>query len=194
MDLQAVKTFFKIRNPQLTDKDFGLLFSKVSIYKKIKRFEFLVEKGEIDTNMYFILKGAFRSYIVQNGQEYRDVLRCTNDLYCNYISFINQTPSRYYLQALSNAEILGITRADYYQLVEDNWKIERMWRKETEQLFIYRIARDHVLRLKAKDRIKHFLQVKPALFKEIPNKYLASYLRMSPETFSREFRLLKEEK
>jgi len=188
--MQAVKNYFKEKNYPLTEKDLDLFISKLTIHKKVKRFDFLLKEGEIGKNFYFILKGAFRSYIVQNDQEYCDVLRGPNEIYCDYVSFLTQQPGRYYLQALSNAELIGISRENHRQLGEDNWNIERVWRLETEKLFIYRTARDHILRLAAKDRIKHLLFIRPALFQHIPHKYIASYLRMTPETFSREIATL----
>jgi hypothetical protein len=35
------------------------------------------------------------------------------------------------------------------------------------------------------ERYKRVLERSPQLFQEIPNKYIASYLRMTPETLSR---------
>ena len=34
-------------------------------------------------------------------------------------------------------------------------------------------------------RYKHALETHPVLFQEIPHRYIASYLRMTPETLSR---------
>lgn len=187
---QAFKAHLKSLNFQLPDKDLELLSSKLTIHKKIKRFDFLLKEGEIASNIYLVLKGNLRSFIIQNGQEYCDVLGCPNEIYSNFISFITHQPTRYNLQALSNTELLGMSRADYYYLASNNWNIERLWRKEIERLFIYRVTRDHILRLNAKNRIQHLLQIRPLVFQQVPDKYLASYLRMSPETFSRELKAM----
>ena len=191
MVIQAFKAHLNTLNFQLSDKEIALIASKITIHKKIKRFDFLLEEGEIASNIYLILKGGVRSYIVQNGKEYCDVLGCPNQIYTNFVSFLTQQPNRYSIQALSNTELIGITRSDYYQLALTSWNIERLWRKEIERLYTYRSARDHILRLSAKERIKHLFQIRPIVFQHIPDKYIASYLRMSPETFSREFKKIK---
>jgi len=274
--LIQIKTALKQLSNKITDDDLRPLLQKWTHTRTLKRFEHLSNYGEIESMLYFIIKGSFRtyithkdkeevevfgfpnnfccsyvsfltqqpalhqlqalsksevigikradfytaihnnwnlenfcrrqteqliinrveralllrSYIVQNDQEYCDVLRGPNEIYCDYVSFLTQQPGRYYLQALSNAELIGISRENHRQLGEDNWNIERVWRLETEKLFIYRTARDHILRLAAKDRIKHLLFIRPALFQHIPHKYIASYLRMTPETFSREIATL----
>ena len=55
-----------------------------------------------------------------------------------------------------------------------------------EELFAQQIEREiDILTHSPVERYKRVLERSPQLFQEIPAKYIASYLRMTPETLSR---------
>ena len=49
-----------------------------------------------------------------------------------------------------------------------------------------------ILRFNTRERFVHFVQNNPDLLQRVPQKYLASYLNMKPETFSRFKHLLQK--
>jgi len=89
------------------------------------------------------------------------------------------------VQALTKALVIGISRANFYKCILNNRSLENAWRVQTERLFFYRVRRQLLLRLPAKEKIEQLLQLNPTIFDCFPKKYIASYLRMTPETFSR---------
>ena len=65
-------------------------------------------------------------------------------------------------------------------------RIERAWRKLTEEALLGKIQREvEMLTFTPNERYERLLERSPHVFQKIPLKYLASYLRMSPETLSR---------
>ena len=55
-----------------------------------------------------------------------------------------------------------------------------------EQLILQQLEREKdILTSSPIERYKRVLKRSPQLFQEIPNKYIADYLRMTPETLSR---------
>jgi hypothetical protein len=48
------------------------------------------------------------------------------------------------------------------------------------------------MRLETRERFIRFVEKNPGLMQRVPQKYLASYLNMKPETFSRLKHLLKK--
>jgi len=55
-----------------------------------------------------------------------------------------------------------------------------------EQLTLQQLEREKdILTSSPLERYKRVLKRSPQLFQEIPNKYIADYLRMTPETLSR---------
>jgi hypothetical protein len=58
--------------------------------------------------------------------------------------------------------------------------------KHLEDLVVQQLEREKDLLINAPgERFERVLTRSPKLFQEIPNKYIANYLRMSPETLSR---------
>ena len=61
-----------------------------------------------------------------------------------------------------------------------------LWQTVTELLIYEQIEREKdILTQSPLARYQRVLKRSPQLFQEIPNKYIASYLRMTPETLSR---------
>ena len=61
-----------------------------------------------------------------------------------------------------------------------------MWTSMLEELVLQQIEREKdILTNSPKERYNRVLKRSPQLFQEIPNKYIANYLRMTPETLSR---------
>ena len=85
------------------------LYTKHTLQKK----EFLVQKGEICKTEAFITQGLLRTYdIDRNGNE-QVLFFGTEDWWVtDFDSFMHQTPSRLYIQALEDSELLIITPED----------------------------------------------------------------------------------
>ena len=61
-----------------------------------------------------------------------------------------------------------------------------LWTQILENLVIQQMEREiDILTNSPKERYLRVLKRSPQLFQEIPNKHIANYLRMSPETLSR---------
>ncbi|WP_317127531.1 MULTISPECIES: hypothetical protein [Chryseobacterium] len=61
-----------------------------------------------------------------------------------------------------------------------------MWTIILEDLVLQQVEREKDLLISApKERYERVLKRSPQLFQQIPDKYIANYLRMSPETLSR---------
>ncbi|MCE2734433.1 MAG: hypothetical protein LW821_13820 [Flammeovirgaceae bacterium] len=68
----------------------------------------------------------------------------------------------------------------------NNISIERAWRILQEKALLGKIEREtELLTFTPEQRVNRLLQRSPHLFQIIPRKYIASYLRMTPETLSR---------
>ena len=77
-------------------------------------------------------------------------------------------------------------RQQLEKLYENSPRIERLGRIAITHLFLQREEWEHeCLRLDTRERFLHFVQNNPDLMQRVPQKFLASYLNMKPETFSR---------
>lgn len=152
----------------------------------LKRNDFLIRKDETETNLFYIISGSLRIYYPVNDDEICVGFAYDHNLICSYPSFIRQQPSAYYIQALSACDIAAIARKDFYALFDRFPKIERAWRMLQEEALVGKIEREtELLTFTPEERYNRLMSRSPHIFRIIPRKYIASYLRMTPETLSR---------
>ncbi|MFK7982050.1 MAG: Crp/Fnr family transcriptional regulator [Saprospiraceae bacterium] len=190
--MEAIKKVLFPKGSVPTNIEIQSLLDKWTIKKSVKRFDFLSQKGVRESHLYFITKGTLRIYYVSNDTEIGVGFGYPNTLICSYPSFVSNQPSDYYIQALTDTELVGISRTDFYACIHQSWNLERHWREMTEQALLGRIEREiDLVTYSPKERLDRLLNRSPHLFQLFPHKYIASYLRMTPETLSRMLRKSK---
>jgi CRP-like cAMP-binding protein len=161
---------------------------KEAWYTKVvlKRHDYLAKPGEIESHLFYVVSGSMRIYFPHESEEICVGFAYDNSLICSYPSFIQQKKSQYAIQALTKTETLAITRKDFYQLLSTHRDLETAWRMLEEDALLGKIEREaEMLTFSPEQRYNRLLERSPQLFQIIPRKYIASYLRMTPETLSR---------
>lgn len=160
----------------------GLFDRKITL----QRNEFLKQSGTIDTDIYWIEKGSIKIYIVDNGEERIVRFGYDGNIIVSLDSFLSGLPSDFYIQAIKKTTVNVATKADFEKFIyfdENNLKV---WNSILEDLVLQQVEREKdILTNSPKERYDRVLKRSPKLFQLIPNKYIANYLRMSPETLSR---------
>lgn len=153
---------------------------------EIGRNEYLKVKGSIDTNLYFIKNGSLRIYVVNEYEEHTIRFGYQNNFIVSLDSFITEKPSDFYIQAIKKTNLKIITKKRFKDLINSNPELQNLWSNILEQLILQQLEREKdILTSSPIERYKRVLKRSPQLFQEIPNKYIADYLRMTPETLSR---------
>lgn len=157
-----------------------------TVQKSLKRGEFLVQPGRVEPYLYVVLTGTFRIYYDLENSEAVVGFGYPPNILLDYFSFIKEIPSPYYIQSLTQAEVIGIHFKDFRRIIEQHPTLQKMWHTMTEQALLGRIEREIDLITPApKARYERLMSRSPHVFQLIPHKYIASYLRMTPETLSR---------
>ncbi len=152
----------------------------------LKRNEYLKVAGTKDTNLYFILSGSLRIYIINEFEEHIIRFGYKNNFITALDSFISEKTSEFYIQAIKKTELKVISKEKFTHFINKNTENKIIWNKILEQLILQQIEREKdILITLPKIRFERVLKRSPQLFQEVPHKYIASYLRMSPETLSR---------
>jgi CRP-like cAMP-binding protein len=151
----------------------------------LERNEFLKVKGSIDTNVYYIESGSLKVFVLDNDDEQIIRFGYSNNIIVSLDSYITEKPSDFYIQAIKKTEIKVITKKQ----IENFLNIDKnrvLWTNILENLIIQQMEREiDILTTSPKERYQRVLKRSPQLFQEIPNRYIANYLRMSAETLSR---------
>lgn len=152
----------------------------------LKRYEYLKVNGSTNTNLYYVVSGSLRIFFEDEYEEQIIRLGYTHNFIVALDTFLSNKPSELYIQALKKCELKMITKKTFLDLIAQKPKYGQLWQKVLEQLLYEQMEREKdILIYSPRKRYQRVLARSPHLFQEIPNKYIASYLRMSPETLSR---------
>lgn len=170
---------------QFTESDKELIKTNFKLIK-LKRKEFLLAEGEVCDFVVFLNSGVIRHYHTKDGNEITCDITLANAFITDFKSLTQQIPSSYNFQILKDAELCVIKKNDLFKLYATNQNIESFGRIMTEQVALRTI--DIAMSLasdKPEERVEKLLQQRPDLFQEVPQRYLANLLGISPESLSR---------
>lgn len=151
----------------------------------LERNEFLKVKGSIDTNIYYVESGSLSVFILDECEEQVIRFGYQGNIIVALDAYLTGKPSDFYIQAIKKSTVKVITKLqmDNFLSKEEN---NLLWTKILEDLVLQQMEREiDILTSSPKERYRRVLKRSPKLFQEIPNRYIANYLRMSPETLSR---------
>lgn len=151
----------------------------------IQRNDQLKTANTIDTNVYWIESGALQIYI--NDEHMEQIIRFgyEGNIITALDSYFSNSPSPLIIQALKKSVVYVIPKHKIDQFILDN-NNSLFWRQILESLVLQQFHREiDILTSSPKERYKRVLARSPQLFQYIPHKYIANYLRMTPETLSR---------
>ena len=137
-------------------------------------------------NIGFITKGYLRSYYEINDGEVTTMINTKHNIVTAHTSFTLQRPSMAYIQAITDCELLTLSYESMEELYKRIPKWERLGRLITEQVYGYVESRvvDY-LSLSPEGRYRKMLETDSKVLKDVPLRYIASMLGITPETLSR---------
>lgn len=169
----------------LTPEEIDLIGSKVTL-RVLKRKDFLLYKGDTCKHFNYVASGCLRVYGMDDDGFVHINYFAPEDWWAADIkSFFQQTPSRYYIDALEDTLILQLKNQDFNKLLEAVPKLEKWLRVLLQNALI--TAEDRVstdLSMHAEERYQEFLNCYPYLEKRVSQKQIASFLGITPEFFS----------
>ncbi|MBB6272478.1 CRP-like cAMP-binding protein [Pedobacter cryoconitis] len=147
----------------------------------------LEQAGKVPGYHNFIVSGYMRNFHVDHkGEEITVDLNDGPRFFTSYFHFMNQTVSNESLHCITDCELLRITMAD----AQATAKTSSTQKDFTIKLF-QKIQEEDKQRindlatLTAEQRYLKLVNEKPNIIKNIPLKYISSYLGIKPESLSR---------
>lgn len=182
--MNELRTFLN----QIVSFDQKEMDESLNYFKKleIKKNDFYIEEGEICKKVAFIEKGLFKLFYVLDGVERVKLFFHENQFVSDYYSFLTQNPSKRPIQAIEDTVVYNISYNDFHKLFDVSKKWERIGRTLAERAYIYSVQRaNRSMHDDPETRFITFLQEYPTLIQRVPQYIIASYLNMTPETYSR---------
>ena len=156
------------------------------------RKSLLLRPGQTAHWLYHIQSGVQRSYYL--GQK-EHTMAFTYAPFFSTIpdSFLLQTPSKFYLEAITDSEVLRLSYQQLQKLLQEFPSLEKMLRQQHELMIAGLHDRQlELMALNMEERFRAFYQRSVHLFGLIPHKYIASYLNMDPTNLSKLIRKYQE--
>ncbi|SOS75282.1 Crp/Fnr family transcriptional regulator [Tenacibaculum piscium] len=152
----------------------------------LKRNDFLINKGDLNTNLYLVEQGSLRVFIDDEKEEHTIRFGYKNSIITVLDSFLTEKPTSFYIQALKKCKLKVISKSNYMRFINSEKECEAIWMRLLESFMYQQIEREiDLITYSPQKRFNRVFKRSPQLFQEIPQKYIASYLRMTPETLSR---------
>lgn len=146
----------------------------------------IIKPGQIADTLYFVAEGAFRSYLLREGEDITDYFFFENSLATDYASYYGQKPAVFYLEAIEPSAVVQIKRKDFLALSRTHPFFETMGRVIAEMAFIEIEERMRLLHHEdLQTRFRWMMNKFPQVFQRVPQYHIASYLGVKPESLSR---------
>lgn len=171
-------------------------FMRLAVYCQVRKFDkktIILKPGEVDQYFNLIMKGVARKYIFAGKREITLQLSTEGHFIHSELSFFTGNPSDCYIETIEPTTLLSLRSDHMNQLFEEVPEYNKLARLMAGEMYVRKELRDLAhLRLSAKDRFLQYVTRHPGMLQRVSQKYIASYLHIKPETFSRLKHLLKE--
>jgi CRP-like cAMP-binding protein len=161
-------------------------FQSILTEKRISKKELLLKQGQVCTFIAFVTQGYLREYNFLQDKDVTVDFISPNNFVTDYPSFLLQSPSAQYIEALTDVEFIIFKRDDIHRLYDQYKTWERFGRLIAERIFCNaEIRRKNFISKSAEDLYHDFVREYPHIVQHVPQYYIASYLGLSPEHLSR---------
>jgi CRP-like cAMP-binding protein len=180
-----LQRLFEIESPE-----FDELYSLLK-FKEIKKNDFVLKENDTCKFIGLLEEGAMRTfYVNEKGEEVSFLFHFNQQIedivFTDYESFLLGTNSKLNIQALENSKVCFINSDDWDNLCNKNVFWQYFSKKMTEKVYLSAKKRvEDLLYYSPENRYLKLLEENPLIFQMIPQKYIASYLGITPQSLSR---------
>lgn len=176
---------------KISEQEFNQFIHYFEVRTFAKREEVL-RYGQTDDYLNLVVKGLLRKYVLVGKNEKTLQLAIEGKVIQAEVSFHTRVPSNVIIEALEPSVLVSM-RYDKVQYVLENIpSAEQIGRQMMIYLFIKKDEKYFAqLNNTTRQRFLYYLKNHPQMLQRVPQKILASYLEIKPETFSRLKHLLK---
>lgn len=151
-----------------------------------KSEEVLKEPGTVARHLFFFLKGSGGTLLYN-----RERFVCTDILYegeffGEFLSFLTQEPTPHELRLFEPSVLLRFPHKELYAYYEESGYADEILKAAHLGLYIDKLTQQmNLLSLSAEEHYRLLMKERPYILKHVPQKYIASFLGMTPQSLSR---------
>lgn len=182
--MEKIREYYKTHF-NISEQDWDIFGSKL-IKQNFLKQEKLLDVGENEQFLSFIEKGIIRFYIPKENNNLTFGFAFENTFVSAYDSFITQTESKYIVESITDSALWRIKYGDLQEVYKESKIGNLIGRKAGEDLFVKKSNREiSLLNDSAEERYLNLFRERPELIRQIPLKYISSYIGVTPQALSR---------
>jgi CRP-like cAMP-binding protein len=154
--------------------------------ESIKKGTIVLKEGKVSTNCYFVLSGCIRQYQIVNGEDKTTAFFTEGQVIISYSSYLDSSPCQYNFSCLEDSILAIGTREQEQKLHKQFPKLEHL--VHTLMPEDYSKVQERLASLMnntPEERYQLLIRTQPELLGRVPFNQLASYIGVTPESFSR---------
>lgn len=186
--MNVVKPFFDYLQKfvELSESEFHQFIYPYVTIRKFAKKQIISEEGEIESYFNFIVRGLARRFYKKGKEEINTQISSEGHIIYSLESFHSQTPSEYCIEAIEPTTVVSITYGDLEKILAQSTKLEHLGRLILIRAMVLRDRwQMQTIKHTPRERFILFVESNAELLQRVPQKYLASFLNIKPETFSR---------
>jgi|SRR5215203_1859570 len=195
--MESVRPFFQFLHKfiDLTEEEFNEIIRPYLQLRQFKKKQVITQPGQVEDYLNYVVKGLVRKFYKKGETEINTQISTEGHIVHAQESFHSRTPSEYCIEAIEPTTLISVTYDDLEKIYSVSAKMERLGRLViTFSMVIKDRWQTNMIRLTPRERFLDFVHKNPELLQRVPQKYLASFLNIQPETFSRFKHMLKGKK
>jgi CRP-like cAMP-binding protein len=169
-----------------TDEKFKAI-STLLIPKSVVKGTSLLSEGEVCQYNMFVIKGCLRSYVIdKNGKEHIIQFAPENWWISEQNSLLRQESAIFFIDAIEDTQMLLMEKDFNEKLSEilpDGGRMLQLLFQNSFKAMQKRVV--NLLSASAEERYIDFIKTYPTVALRVPQKMIASYLGITPESLSR---------
>lgn len=192
--MESIGSLYRYLNKfvHLPADEFDHLIKPYVIIRHFGKKEVISYDGVVENYFNFLIKGVARKFYKNGHGEVSTQIAQEGQIIMVEDSFLSRKASSYCIESIEPVTAASIAYNDLETIYSTSAKMERMGRLVVTTMMILRERwQMQLVKLSPRERFLKFMHTHPALIQRVPQKHLASYLNIQPETFSRFKHLLK---
>ncbi|MHA4739453.1 Crp/Fnr family transcriptional regulator [Dyadobacter sp. MSC1_007] len=156
------------------------------VRKEFQRGETITSRNNIEQYLYFLETGIVRFFIPKEEGELTFNFNFEKEFTGSYDSFLSRTPSQCTLQAITSTISWQISYESLQNIYTQTQVGNYLGRMVAEQLLLMKGKRElSLVNHNAKERYLNLFTEQPQILRNVPLKYVASYIGITPQALSR---------